>query len=239
MTFGSIYITSLEFGENTIQEIAKKSQLSRSTTYEIVKFLVTKRLMSTLTKGKKRYYVAELPERLLSFIENKQKELEDRKKEIKALIPELHDLIKLSKNRPKVRFYETKQGIRAIQEDILKTKNIKSIEEFVPLDDAYQLFPPHARDHRHKMAGKIKIPEKVIYTSRKGAILPLKKGYIERHFIPISKFPFHSEITIYADKVAIVSFKEKLVGVLVESEDIANALRCMFNLLWSSLKKSH
>ncbi len=30
-----------------------------------------------------------------------------------------------------------KQGIRRIQEDILWTNNLGSIDEFVPLDDAY------------------------------------------------------------------------------------------------------
>jgi len=107
----------------------------------------------------------------------------------------------------------------------------------VPLDDAYHLFPAHPRDHRHEMGKKIKVPERMIYTSRKGEILPQKKGPIETLFIPIEKFPFHTEITIYADKVALVSFGRELSGVVLESEDIANSLRLMFNLLWKALKK--
>jgi len=232
-----VYLASLELGLSTIQEIARKSQISRSTTYEIIESLMKKGLMSALTKGKKKYFSAEGSERLMALIDIKERDIEKRKKELKAILPELKELARLSRERPKIRFYEGKQGIRRIQEDILRTKNLGSIEEFVPLDDAYQLFPAHARDHRHWMAKRINMPEKVIYTSKKGAILPPKRGPIEALFIPIEKFPFHTEITIYADKVALVSFGRKLTGVVLESGDIANTLRCMFNLLWKALKK--
>jgi sugar-specific transcriptional regulator TrmB len=231
-----VYLASLELGLSTIQEIAGKSQISRSTTYEVIESLMKKGLMSALTKGKRKYFSAEEPERLMTFIDIKERELEERKKELKAILPELKELARLSRERPKIRFYEGKQGIRRIQEDILRTKNLRSIEEFVPLDDAYQLFQAHPRDHRHEMGKKIKVPERMIYTSKKGEILPQKRGPIETLFIPIEKFPFHTEITIYANKVALVSFGRKLTGVVLESEDIANTLRCMFNLLWERLK---
>ena len=232
-----VYLASLELGLSTIQEIARKSQISRSTTYEVIESLMKKGLMSALTKGKKKYFSAEGPERLMTLINLKEREFQKRKKELKAILPELKELTRLSRERPKIRFYEGKQGIRGIQKDILRTKNFASIEEFVPLDDAYQLFQAHPRDHRHEMGKKIKVPERMIYTSKKGEILPPKKGPIETLFIPIEKFPFHTEITIYANKVALVSFGRKLTGVVLESEDIANTLRCMFDLLWKALKK--
>lgn len=231
-----VYLASLELGSSTIQDIAEKSRISRSTTYEVIKSLIKKDLMSSLSKGKKKYFFAERPEKLISLIDIKERELKTRKKELKAVLPDLQELTKFSRERLRVRFYEGKQGIRRIQEDILKTKNLKSIEEFIPLDDAHQLFPDHPRDHRHWMGKRIKVPEKMIYTSRNGAIFPKKKSHIETCFIPIEKFPFHTEVTIYADKVAFVSFGRRLTGMVLESEDVANTLRCMFNTAWRELK---
>jgi sugar-specific transcriptional regulator TrmB len=227
-----VYLASLELGPGTIQEIAKKSQISRSTAYEVIESLMKKGLMSSLTKGNKKYFSAERPEKLMNLIDIKETELKTKKKELKAILPDLQELAKLSTGQPKIKFYEGKQGIRRIQEDILKTKDLKSIEEFIPLDDAHRLFPAHPRDHRHMMKRKIKIPERVIYTSRNGAVLSYKRESIEARFIPIEQFPFHTEITIYADKVAMVSFGRKLIGIVIESEDIANTLRSMFNLIW-------
>lgn len=232
-----VYLASLELGSSTIQEIARKSQISRSTAYEVIESLMKKGLMIDLTKGKKRYFFAERPERLLSLIDIKQRELEGQKKELKAILPELQELARLSRERPRVKFYEGKEGIKRIQEDILKTKNLGSIEELIPLDDAYQLFPPHPRDHRHYMGKKIKVPERMVYTSKRGAILPPEKGPIETRFIPIEEFPSHTEIAIYGDKVAFVSFGRRVIGMILESADIANTLKCMFNLLWKVLEK--
>ena len=232
-----VYLASLELGLSTVQEIAGKSQISRSTTYEVIASLIKKGLMCALNKGKKKYFSAEGPERLLTLIDIKEKELEKRKEELKAILPELNELARLSRERPKIKFYEGKQGIRRIQEDLLRTKNLGSTEEFVPLDDAYQLFPAHPRDYRHGMGKKIKVPGRMIYTSQKGKILPQKKGPVEILFIPIEKFPYHTEIAIYAGKVALVSFGRKLTGMVLESEDVANTLRSMFNLIWEALKK--
>lgn len=97
-----VYLASLELGSSIIQEIAKKSQISRSTAYEIIESLMKKGLMCALTEGKKRYFSAERPERLMSLIDIKQKGPEGRRKELKAILPELRELTKLSKERPKV-----------------------------------------------------------------------------------------------------------------------------------------
>lgn len=228
----TVYLASLELGPSTIQEIARKSGISRSTAYEIIESLLKKGLMTSMIKEKKKYFVATNPERLMNLIDVKEKELEARKKELRTILPDLHELSRFSKGRPKIRFFEGKQGIRKIQEDILKTKELKSIEEFIPLDHANRLFPAHNRDHRHSMAKKIKVPERVIYTSKKGPILIPKQGPIQRSFIPFEKFPFHTEMTIYADKMALVSFGRRVTGVVLEGEDIANTLRYIFNLVW-------
>jgi sugar-specific transcriptional regulator TrmB len=82
-----VYIASLELGLSTIQEIAGKSQISRSTTYEVIESLMEKGLMSALTKGKKKYFSAESPEKLMSLIDIKEGELEKRKKRVKGHSP--------------------------------------------------------------------------------------------------------------------------------------------------------
>ncbi len=232
-----VYLSSLELGSSLIHEIAAKTQISRSTTYQVIESLMKKGLMFELTKGKKKYFAAAEPKKLMALLDIKQQEFEKRRKDLEAVLPELNDLARLSSGRPRVRFYDGKQGIRRIQNDILRTKDLGSIEEFVPLDEAYQLFPAHPRDHRHEMGKKINVPERMIYTSNKGRIIPPKKGPLETVFVPSEKFPFRTEITIYANKVALVMSGRQLTGMVMESEEVANTLRCLFGLLWKTLKK--
>jgi len=231
-------MASLELGPSTIQEISKKAQIKRSSTYDLISSLMEKGLMSEFTKGKRRFFIAEKPERLLSLIRIQKKELEEKERGLQRIMPELNNLIELSKGKPKVRFYEGKEGLRSMQEDIFKTKHLSCIEEFIPLDDAYQLFPPHQRDHRHSMLKLLNSTfRKVIYTSKKGIVLPKKEKIVERRFIPPGKLPFSTEINIYGDKVNAVSFGSRPLGMIIEDKGVATSLRSMFYLAWKGAKR--
>jgi hypothetical protein len=54
--------------------------------------------------------------------------------------------------------------------------------------------------------------------------------------VPRDKFYFTTETNIYNDKVLIVSWKEKF-AVLVESKEIADAQKKVFELAWLGAKQ--
>lgn len=228
-----IYMASLELGPSTIQEISHKSGIIRTTGYNLIQSLIEKGLMTELHKGKRRLFVGQSPERLLSLIRVQKKELEERERGLKAILPELKGLIDFSRFRPKIRFYDGKQAIRLMRDDILSMKNLDCIEEFVPLDDAYQFFPAHKRDHRLQMLKALnRTQRKVIYTSKKGMILPARERLVERRFVPLAKFPLLNEINIYGNKVGIVSYQKRPMGLIMEGKEVAQSLRSIFYLAW-------
>jgi len=234
-----VYLASLELGPASVQEIAQKAGIVRTTTYNMIESLRQKGLMSRFTRGKRPYFTPEAPDRLLSLLELQKKEIEEKEKRFKQFLSDLRTIYKLAGERPKVRFFEGKEGLKAIQEDILKTKT-KTIDEFIALDEAYKVFPPGPKDHRQKIAQKIKkerIRNRIIYTSQKGPILPKKDAIAERRFLPPEKFPFSAEIVIYAQKINLVSYIGKLVGVIVEEKSLAEAMRKLFDLAWQGAKK--
>jgi hypothetical protein len=47
-----------------------------------------------------------------------------------------------------------------------------------------------------------------------------------------NKFPMDNEINIYANKIAIASYGQEMLGVLIESEEIARAQKAIFDLAW-------
>ncbi|MEK7086112.1 MAG: hypothetical protein AAB953_03820 [Patescibacteria group bacterium] len=59
-----------------------------------------------------------------------------------------------------------------------------------------------------------------------------KKYNREMRLIPSAQFDFTNEINIYDDKVAIISFKDELIGMIIESMEIANSQRAIFNMCW-------
>ncbi len=228
-----VYIASLELGSATILEISKKAKVKRPTTYVIFEDLIRKGLASSFEKGKKRYFQVESPERLLTLFRLKEKELQEQEREFKVMFPQLKDLYALSGERPSVRFFEGKEGIKAIQEDILKSKGV--LREFTNLDEAYKHFPPAPQDHRKKLTKKAK-EIRTIYTTKKGPILPNKQGPFRFLFVSFQKFPFACDIAVYGNKLSLISYKNKLSGVLIEEQSIAQTMNAIFDLIWSGYK---
>ena len=55
-------------------------------------------------------------------------------------------------------------------------------------------------------------------------------------FVPADKYYFSPEINIYDNKVMIASWKEKL-GIIIESAEIADAMKKIFELSWQEAKR--
>ena len=55
-------------------------------------------------------------------------------------------------------------------------------------------------------------------------------------FVPKDKYYFSPEINIYDNKVMIASWREKL-GIIIESAEIADAMKKIYELAWSEAKR--
>ena len=61
-----------------------------------------------------------------------------------------------------------------------------------------------------------------------------KENYRELRLVPEKEFTFTNEINIYDGKVAIISYKDKpLIGMIIESLEIANTQRDIFKMAWA------
>ena len=227
-----VYLASLELGPAPIAAIAKQASVNRPTTYVIIESLIKKGLMSSFDKGKKTFFSAESPERLLSLLRLKEKETQEQAREFETILPDLKKLYSLAGGAPKVRFFEGKKGIQTIQEDIIASKP-KKVDEFTSLDDAYKIFPPTPTDHRHKIQKAIQ-RARTIYTSKKGPVLDNNKDQTsnQKKFVPQDKYPFSCDVILYANKVAVIAYKN-LIGILIEDPEIARMFTFIFELSWA------
>ena len=64
-----VYLAALELGPSPVQDISHKAHVNRATTYVMIEALSARGLLSTFQKGKKRFYAAESPDRLLTIVE--------------------------------------------------------------------------------------------------------------------------------------------------------------------------
>lgn len=225
-----VYLSALEMGPAAVQQIAKHASVNRPTTYVMIESLTKRGLMSSFEKGKKRYFNAEPPERLRTLFHSERRAIDEKEHMLDDLLPELRALSGVTE-LPKVRFYEGAEGLEAIHEDLLRVRDIDVVTIFSNDDAQKVLHPEHMEPFRKKLLER-KAKERFIYTS---SIPPgdIPKEWEGRR-VPKEKFPFSGEVSTYGDRVALLSYRGKLVGVLIESKELAQTVRAIFELAWEA-----
>ncbi len=229
-----VYLASLELGPATATQIAQKADVNRATTYVELEALMKIGLVSTFEKGKTTLFSAESPEVLKRILHNKEQATALGLLSLEKLLPDLLKMHEYAEERPRVRFFEGKEGLLTMQEDFLKTKD-KAIEAVYNVDDYNRIFSEAEQKAYFQERVSKKIHARGIYNRSAGAFQYMPE-LTEARFIPESTFPLSSDIVIYGDKVAIASLRDKLVGVIIENKQITNTLRTLFNLAWNSIK---
>lgn len=225
------YLGALENGPSSAQDLAKINGLSRQATYVAIESLTKRGLMSSVMRGKKRFYAAESPEKLLTYAKQKEWELKQKVKDLEATLPELE--MQAGGERPVVRMFEGKQGLRAIIKDKKKTKH-DHLMEISDLDALYKVLTPE--DLRTLRQGldkrKVKIDGLYVGTPGKKVISTSHRTMISDEYAG-----FASDISIYGNKVSLTTFVGKMYSVIIESEPIAKGLEVLFELALKGAKK--
>lgn len=228
-----LYLISLETGPTTIAKLAQKSGVKRGTIYEFLGEMVEKGLLEVTVSGKRRLYCGTEPKKLQKIIE-RQKDILDK------LIPDLSLLTATSPARPKIKFYEGIEGILKAYYEILDLPDGSEVVGFATLGEIYKLFTRNDVDRYVKKRAAKKIKEKLIMPTdeySESHSQDNKKEWRETLLIPRNKFFITNEINVYQNKVAIVSLGEEKVAVIIESQQIADSQRAIFNLIWNNLRK--
>lgn len=229
-----IYLASLELGQSTVQDIAKKAGVNRATTYFVIEGLMKSGLMSSFHKGKKQYFVAADPDRLIEVLEREKNTIEKRKENLKKLLPQLQSINNKQKNRPIVKYYEGKEGIKTMVDEV--TIPGKEIVRMAYNKDAViKTFSEEQRKRWTEHRIKNNIITQVIYTFKNGVLESTADGI--RRKVPFEKFPITCDIAVYDDKIRLASFGDRLIGIVIEDKELAASLRAVLDLAWEAAEK--
>lgn len=233
-----VYITLLQVGDAKVSELVSKTGVKRTTVYSILDILIDKKLVNILDKEGNRVYYAENPEILPSMLEQQVKKVENEVEKFKQLLPELTSMYNAHSSKPKIRFYEGIKGIKRIfeetlnleeNEEILAYSSAKSIHKYL---QEYVLFYLNRRIEKGIRQRCIAEISEEAKDHQKND----KKELRETILVDNDKFPFTNEINIFKNKVMIVSYRD-LMGVIIESVDVAKTQRSIFELSWIGAKQ--
>jgi len=219
-----IYLATLELGSAPVNLIAKKSTVPRPTCYDILESLQALGIASTFTKKKTRYYSVQDPKKIVQLAEQKAQDL-------KQALPELEAIYGLAKERPKVRFFQGKDGIQQILEEILEDN--KDYLAFSSADDLFSALEDYYPKFIKRRI-KQKLPARVILKDTPKAHQRQQLGQQELRQVKIipKNSDYHGGSIIFGNKIAFLSFIKDYVAVVIESKELTDIQRAMFEYIW-------
>lgn len=229
----SVYLASLEIKKPTPLSVSKLTMIPRPTVYREMESLVVKGLMGKVKEDKHFVYVPEDPR---SIVEK----LKLQTANVQNVMTELRDLATIYRNRPTVRFFEGKEGVKRIFQDILFVDD-KELLAFSSIKELLKAWPDYENVFM-KTRIKRRIFAKIISPKDEEG-MKLKKveenEYREIKFIPdlLAKKlgVIGGHVFIYNDRVAFISFESDKTSVIIENQALANVQRSLFNIAWETL----
>lgn len=231
-----VYSSLLSMSKGTVTDIAVKTGIKRTSVYQHLESLLKKDFISQTVSGKRVFYTAEDPQKILSFLTKKETEIQNIKKTVEKILPELKDLYKNSFSRPNIRFFRGKEGVKKVYEEMAISQ--KNIYSFFSPRRFFKVFSQKENDEilmrLFKNGGTIYnlIERSSAATER----LKLQKyhEFVMSKMLP-GHFTFSSDILIGKDMTAFISF-DSLIAIVIEDDGIARLQKNIFMEFWKNLR---
>ena len=225
----AVFFAALELGECSMQELARKSGIKRTSIYNFIDDLKNRGLVIETRKKSKKVYSAVDPRQLLEIEKMRLMELE-------RTLPELLAIQNKSRAKPRVMFYDNIDGIKEVYADMLKEgQEILAFEDLEHMNIAlpkpfYEYFPA-------ERAKRGILFRSILRDSAEARRITQNNRRLLRQSKFVTSSDWRTEINIYGNKIALMSFRSKIpFCVLIEDQNIAETLRTIWNELWQNLK---
>jgi len=138
--------------------------------------------------------------------------------------------------KPKVSYYEGKEGLIKVYDDTLTSS--ETIRSFACYDMMRGEFSDYFKTY-YERRSKNRIPIRCIHPDT-----PLdakeakrdKEEWRESRLLPHKTHYFTPEIQVYDNKLSIVSWKE-ILGIVIESPEIYDSFKAIFELAWKEANR--
>lgn len=227
-----VYLALLNLKRASIFEIMGRANVSRKRIYEILQKLLNKGLISYTTENNKKLFQAASPERLLDVLQEQEVILKEKETEMRSLLPELLARYNENKSEINIEVFVGKDGVRTMANNIIKVgKPVYILSGDGKIWDLLKYYMPQFTKSREKM----KIRLKMVYNESvraKNRQLPLA----EIRYAP-EKYNIPMAIAVYGDNVNQLISSESLIGIHIQSKEVAQLFMNYFNLMWKIAKK--
>lgn len=223
-----VYLALLEIGSAVASDIAKKSDIKRSTVYIILDTLAQRGLVSVTERQGVTLYNSTPPERLIQHLKSMANRYSGFADTAKELLPELKSFGSPSidtASTPKVKLFEGNEGVKTVYEDILTS--LEGIRVHANFKNTSVSIAPPAAKKKHSVDSELVVQTVFLDTpsGRKHSASD-KKNLRKTILMSRGEHEPHSEMNIYDDRIVFISSGENF-ALVVESRELAGALKKM------------
>lgn len=225
-----VYLSMLELGPASVQDIAKKAGVNRSTTYVMIESLKRRGLLSTFDHGKKVYFAAESPDKLKLLMQDELAEIKAKQARMEAALPRLQAIFNAHTDKPHVRYLEGEHALMQIRNEIVESKSPHW--EFYAVDEALIQTTQIAYHERIKATKKMK--GRALFTVKPGFKVPyFDDTDVEVRTLPYDQFAFSGDLAVVKNRVYLLSRTSIGAVIVIESEEMADIVRTLYEAAWA------
>jgi len=233
----NIYWKLLESGPMTVAKLAQTVKLNRTAMYPYIHSLLKRGIIAEIMQYGRKQLVATDPEQLHYIIERKM----DSLKAVEAKFPDVLETINtiLPQERKahtaEIAYYQESSNARKIYEEALSSDEFRA---YVKIRKTKGLFPDNANifNTALKKNKKLRIWE-IIYDTTSTTIEAQQVHTInpryQYKFMPTELKLTSEDILLYANKVAIINYKETIKIIVLQNPDFYNNLKELFDFMWN------
>lgn len=222
-----VYLCLIEMGALTPPQVADEAKENRTNAYMVLEQLEKLGLAEKVSHAKKLTYQATNPINLEKVSEKRRKEVMDAELRVKQAMPTMLSYYYNFTEKPGVRIYEGAEALKEIYQDILRTKQTLYLIGGNKLEVERVVGESYIKKF---IAKRVQLGINVV------AITPDtpssnkdpnqdKEWLYHRTWIPKNLYDEAVEIDVYGNKVAFISFGEEVFGTIIDSPQIAQAMR--------------
>lgn len=232
-----IYLALYAYGEQTISELSRHSGVERTRIYRLMDELQASNLVEVESQYKRQILRP-------SPVSNLQILLAKREQDLRELYRGLDDLKEKLSNTPhnsatKIQAYRGVEGLKQMfwNQTRTETENLSILYENMQGRTKLTFFERWARvmQERHVQSRSI-IGDNFVQTQQDWYKRNTNKRMAnwEGRYVPDGVFPITHSTTIYNDVTSYFNWKDgEIFGIEIYNEQIANAQRQFFEILWN------
>lgn len=233
-----VYLILVQYGSISPPDLATKAKETRSNAYKILDRLVELGLATKSEASKKAVYRVANPIALEALAKQQRDSAMEQEKRVKLAMPTLLNFFYTYSEQPGVRFFQGKEGVAQILDDILRThQDVYLVRS--PADNAF--YDSEVFENFKKKRAKLGIQTYALTpdtpTANRDTAVDAANLFT-RTWLPAGGYEGSADWYMYGNKLAIISYGEEGIGMIIESPLIADSFKQLFVLFQTLLSRS-